>query len=177
MSDETPLDLRALADVDSPEVVREALRTFRRRLWTRYLWIGTAIVLAGTAFVVGSRPSDLREEMEAANTRAFPEQTWRFDEVSVALEEVADLGDTMGLHFVVLPDPGAGNPSVWVRGELASMQTGSYDTYVETSKVDDGLLTTTVGPLWCQPNCARGETVTLDLRALHVPPSVWKEDG
>jgi hypothetical protein len=177
MSEQPPLDLRALAEVDEPEVVREALHRFRRRLWTRYLWIGIAVVAAAVALVVGSRPTNLREEMEAANVRTFPAHTYRFDDVSVALAEVSDLGDTMGLHFVLVPDAGGGNPAVWVEGLLVAMGHGTYDNYIEAAKVTDGRLAMTVGGVWCLPSCKQSYSETIDLRELGVPPQIWKEDA
>jgi len=172
MSDESPLDLRTLADVESPEVVREALRTFRRRLWTRYVWIGLAIILAGLAFVVGSRPADLHEDMERANLRAFPETVWRVGDASVALVEVADLGDTMGVHFVALPDPGTFGLSVWVDGAIDALTVAYYDFYSEVPKSRD--VTITVGPERCNPGCEDRETLVLDLRELGVPQNFWR---
>jgi len=172
MSDESPLDLRTLADVESPEVVREALRTFRRRLWTRYVWIGLAIVFAGVAFVVGARPSDLREEMEDANLRVFPESVWRLDDASVALVEVADLGDTMGLHFVALPDPGTPDLALTVEGAVDALMPSRYDLYSEVLRSRD--ITVTVGPSRCRPGCEEQETLVLDLRELGVPENLWR---
>ena len=64
---EEPLDLRALADVDEPDVLREALRTFRRRVLTRYVWITVGIGLAIAAAVWGLQPSTLSERMDASS--------------------------------------------------------------------------------------------------------------
>jgi len=172
MSNQAPLDLRILADVESPEVVREALRAFRRRLWTRYVWIGLAIVLAALAFVAGNRPSDLHEEMERANVRSFPEAVWRVGDASVSLVEVADLGDTMGLHFVALPDPGTPALSVWVDGAVGGVTIAYYDFYSEVPKSRD--VTITVGPERCNPGCEDRETLIVDLRELDVPEDIWR---
>jgi hypothetical protein len=177
MSEErVPLDLRVLADVDSPEVVHEALRRFRRRMLTRYVWVALAIVFAAVALLVGGRPSDLREEMEKAHTRSFPTLVWRIGGRSVALEEVADLGDDMGLHFVVLPDPGKWSSMIWVRGETESMGWGSYDTYVKLPKIVGDTIEVTVGAGGCAP-CPQRSTITVDFRELKVPRSVWRNEG
>jgi hypothetical protein len=72
MSERPPLDLRSLADVDAPEVVHEALKAFRRRFWTRYLWIALVVGLAGMSFISGTKPSDVRERMEASSLRGVP---------------------------------------------------------------------------------------------------------
>jgi hypothetical protein len=173
MTDQPPLDLRSLGEVDEPEVVRAALRTFRRRLWTRYVWIGLAIVVAAVTLVVGGRPSNLKEEVEAANTITYPgDAVWRVGGSSVALEEVADLGETMGLHFVVVPDPGEAPPTLWVEGMTHSMGWNTYDTYVEASKTDDPRLTVTYGRA-CVPLCETQQSFTIDLRELDVPLSIW----
>ena len=186
MSDETPLDLRSLADVDSPEVAREALRTFRRRLWTRYLWIGLAIALGAVVLFVGSRPSNLREEMEAANVRAFPERVWRVPGATIALEEVADLGDAMGLHFVFLPDPDTPSLGFWVEAEhvgpgpgltfpLYGMQWGSFNSYVKMQK-GPTVLRVILGRTGCVPFCDQQEVLAIDLRELGMPESVWRAE-
>lgn len=176
MADEQPLDLRALGEVDSPEVVREALRRFRRRLWTRYVWIGLAIVLGAVALLVGSRPSNLREEMEAANVRVFPQSpVWYASDLTFALAEVADLGDSFGLHFVVLRDPETSS-WLWVNGATYSMGFGEYDQYVEVPKGTDGTIVVIVGRSGCLPRCAKQDEVTIDLAELGVPANVWKEE-
>lgn len=178
MSEQPPLDLRGLADVDSPEVVRAALKTFRRRLWTRYVWVGLAIVFAAAAFVWGGQPSDLREEIEASHLRSLPEQVWRVGGTSVALEEAADLGDYMGLHFVVLPDPGKNAPGIWVNGQVSSMWGYTvFDTYVKVPKDQTGRLEVTLGSASCLPDCPKGETFVIDLRQLMVTPDVWRAEG
>ncbi len=177
MSDETPLDLRSLADVESPEVVREALRTFRRRLWTRYLWIGLAIVLGAVTLVVGNRPSNLREEMERADVRSAPASpVWHVGGLSIALAEVADLGDSTGLHFVVLPDAGS-NASIWVGGSTYAMAWGDYDTYAKVPKGTNGTIEVTVGPSGCVPTCPKQESFAINLRKLRIPANVWREEG
>jgi hypothetical protein len=174
VSERPPLDLRALGDVDEPDVVRAALRSFRRRLWTRYLWIGLAIILGSVAWVVGNRPSNLKEEVEAADTITYPaDAVWRIEGSSIALEEVADLGGTMGIHFVVIPDPGTVAPTLWVEGETHSMGWNTYDTYVEAAKTTDPVLTLTYGK-GCVPSCERQQTLEIDLQRLHVPATTWR---
>ncbi len=179
MSDEQiPLDLRALADIDSPEVVRVALRTFRRRMLTRYVWVALAIVFAALALIASGRPSDLREEIEQAHTRSYPANSvWRVSDASIALAEVADLGDAVGLHFVLLPDPGKGSPGIWVHGEIASMKSGSYDTYLKLPKISGDTLEVTIGPERCLPNCSQQSTITIVFRQLMVPRNVWRSEA
>ena len=187
MSEQAPLDLRGLADVDSPEVVRTALKTFRRRLWTRYVWIGLAIVFAAVAFIWGGQPSDLREEIEASHLRSFPEQVWRVGGASVALEEAADLGDYMGLHFVALPDPGGRSVRLCVVGaEPQSLTTGpggsgamtwgAYDYYVRLPKSLSSVIEVAVGGP-CPSSQPNPNVITVDLRKLMIPPSIWRAEG
>ena len=47
-----PLDLRTLAEVDESDVVKVALKTFRRRILTRYVWITLVIGLVLAAVLV-----------------------------------------------------------------------------------------------------------------------------
>jgi hypothetical protein len=178
MSEPAPLDLRALADVDTPEVVREALKAFRRRFWTRYIWIALVVALAGVSFISGTTPSDVRDRMEASSLRAFPTATWRIDGSTVALAEVSDLGDGTGLRFVIVPDPGVEVPGVSVLRSLATFDAGIYDTYLVIPKSSDGRLTFAVGPSGCVPECASGQTeTTVDLETLGIPDQTWRAEG
>ena len=178
MSEPRPLDLRALADVDAPEVVHEALKAFRRRFWTRYLWIALVVAFAGVSFISGTKPSDVRERMEASSLRSFPTMSWRIEGSTVALAEVSDLGDGTGLRFIVVPDPGVEVPGVGVSLSLATFSAGTYDTYLVIQKSTDGRLTFAVGPSGCVPECASGQTeTTVDLGALGVPDQAWRLEG
>ncbi len=133
MSDEAPLDLRVLADVDSPEIVRAALRRFRRRALTRYIWVGVGVAVFVAAVLWGRTPTTLAERVDRASSKAFPETVWRVRGVSVALEMAADLGDTVGLHLVVLPDDPSSPPRIAVSGQVASMGFGAWDEYLEVA--------------------------------------------
>jgi len=58
MSDEQPLRLQDLAEIDSPEVVRAAMRQFRKRVLVRGIWI--VGLIAGIIFAAASfQPRDL----------------------------------------------------------------------------------------------------------------------
>ncbi len=53
MTDESPLDLRSLGDVESPEVVRAALRRFRRNALRTAAWVAVVGLVAVT-FALGA---------------------------------------------------------------------------------------------------------------------------
>jgi hypothetical protein len=176
MSDQ-PIDLRSLADVDAPEVVHEALKAFRRRFWTRYLWVVLVVAFAGVSFFSATKPSDVRDRMEASSLRSFPSATWRIEGSTVALAEVSDLGDGTGLRFIVVPDPGVEAPGVGVERSLASFTEVAYDTYLVIPKSNDGRVTFAVGPSGCVPDCADGQIdTTVDLGALGIPDETWRAE-
>lgn len=174
MADQAPLDLRALADVEEPEVVHEALRRFRRRVWTRYVWVGLAIVFAVIALIVADQPRDLRDEVEAADARTYPnDAVWRVNETTIALDQVVDLGDAYAMRFFVIPDRDASR-SVSVTGAIAMMGVDTYEAYAKLPKRGDGTFTMVVGPTRCLPRCPEQEQLTISLRDLGVPASFWR---
>jgi len=173
MADQAPLDLRALADVDSPEVVRAALKSFRRRLLTRYVWIGLVVVLIAVGLWANARPDDLAEEVDAANPASFPDQVWRFDDASVALTEVGDLGMDVGLHFVVIPDDPHAPSYLEIAEATQGMGVGSFDVY---ERVPDGVpqLHATLGRSGCVPHCDHQDQWVIDLSKLRIPANIWR---
>jgi len=174
MSDEAPLDLRALGDVDEPEVVRAALRRFRRRLWTRYVWVGLAIVFAAVAFVVSNQPRDLGDEIDRADVAYLPsDAVWDVRSVTVGIERVVDLGDDVGFEFVVIPDPGE-NATMVIVGAAQGMGSNNYTSYVKVAKNDDGVFTAVVGAPRCVPECPSQGTFTISMRELGIPATVWR---
>ena len=170
MSERPPLDLRALADVDSPEVVREALRNFRRRIVTRYVWLALAIVVFGAAVIWGRTPTTLQERVDSAHSYAEPgaRAVWHLRGISVALDRVADLGDTVGLHFVVLPEPGRGIERISVTGEISSMGFGNWDVYIEITRPISGVPILTIR--------GEGDSEQIPLDPLHggFSPDFWR---
>jgi hypothetical protein len=171
MADERPLDLRALADVDEPEVVRDALRRFRRRVLTRYVWVVAAVVVAGSAVVWGRTPTTLQQRVDAARNVVYVDRVWRVDGVTVGLDRVADLGDTVGLHFVVIPGPEmrAGNAHIEVTGQVAGMGFREWDRYVEIRRMPAGRVPT----LTIVVN-GRSDRIPLGPRNAGVPPDIWR---
>jgi hypothetical protein len=169
MSEREPLDLRALGDVDSPEVVREALAKFRRRIVTRYVWL---VVLAGllvAGVIWGRTPTDLVGRVDRAGTATIPTRTWRLQDSTLGIDRVVDLGDTIGLRLEVLPDPSArGSLNVSATGEVGAEGLGRWTRYLEVTPPPDGIVMLTVrqGRLT--------EHVAVDLRSLGVSSSYWK---
>jgi hypothetical protein len=166
---EQPLDLRALADVDEPEVLRGALRTFRRRVLTRYVWITLALALALAAVLWGLQPLTLEERVEEASPLYQPETVWHRGGASIALSRVVDLGDTVGMHFVVIGKEGPGW-SLQVAGSLKNVASGDgFDAYVEVPQTPDGRYTVAAS------TSGRPKDFVVDLSAIGVPSSIWEE--
>jgi hypothetical protein len=169
MSEQAPLDLRGLADVDSPEVVRAALRRFRRRILTRYVWVLLAVVVAALAVWWGRTPTTLQQRVDAASTAASSETVWHVKGLTVALDRVVDLGETVGLHFIVIPDDRlARSGHIEVIGMVASEGFGSWDEYLEVEPPPTGvpILTIQVGD--------RTERVPLDAAHAEIPSDFWR---
>jgi hypothetical protein len=176
MSDDR-LDLRALGDVESPEVVGAALSEFRRRILTRSLWIFAAIVAAGLVVYQLTRPDTLRDEIERAD-RTIVAATAEAGDIRLGLDLVSDLGDTFGLHLVVISAPEADLemptrwPAVRIRAkpQLRSESWGPFDRYLEVPAGPGGrpvkVSVTVVGPGCAGP---KGCDVIFDLDQLGVP--------
>ena len=167
MSDE-PLDLRALADVDEPDVVRDALRTFRRRLLTRYVWITVAIVLVGGAFLWAVRPHTLAERVAAASPRFSPQVSWRVGSTSIGLADVVRLRDGVGMRFVVIePNDEAHNCLAMPASTASEFPADGFDAYFEVPRTDAGAYEVDV-------TCGSGapRTFTVDLTQLHIQQDI-----
>ena len=141
MSDQPPLDLRALADVDAPEVVHEALRRFRRKILVRSDWV----VLAAVAVVVilwSRTPTTLAERVDQASRAIEAHPVWHAHGATVALDRVASLGDDrLGFHFVVI---GKGLVTVSMSGQVATENVSWANKYVEIERPAQGYPTLTI---------------------------------
>lgn len=164
MSGEAPLDLRSLADVDSPEVVREALRHFRRRVLTRGLWLAVGAVVLVVAVVWGRTPTTLADRIDRASRSITAHPVWRVDDGVVALDRVADLGDDrLGFHFIVV---GRG-VQIDLTGAISAETFGPWDWYVEIAHPDGRIPTLTI--------VARGKRSEIELGpGSGVPEAVWR---
>jgi hypothetical protein len=170
MRDE-PIDLRFLADVEEPELVRQALRTFRRRFLTRYLWIALAAVLAGAAIWWGVQPNSLAERVDAASPRDFPGLARHTRGVDVALADVVRLRDGVGFRFVVIPRSEEAQFCISMPESIdREFPPDGFDAYFELPRSTTGVYQATIG---CNPR--RSEPIAIDLASMHVDDSIWKE--
>jgi len=169
-----PLDLRSLADVETPEVLGAALKAFRRRVLRRNIWILLAIAALIAVFIWSLQPHDLQERIESANTGVTPDgAVWKVGEVSVALDDVVPLSDsTMGLHLVVIPASGITSPS-----SVASMVSDDgYGWWLEVMRGREVKLS--VSPnCFGSPRCKSAGSFTVDLgprpEGLGIPEDIW----
>lgn len=141
MSNQPPLDLRALADVDAPELVHEALRRFRRRILARSVWILLAAV--AVALIIWTRtPTTLAERVDQASRAIEAHPVWQAHGATVALDRVASLGDgRLGFHFVVI---GEGLVTLRMSGQVATQNLGWWNKYVEIERPAHGYPTLTI---------------------------------
>lgn len=97
--DEQPLDLRHLSEVSSPEVVREAVRRFRRRVLLRSAWLLLAVLVGAGLFLLLSPrgavsvPIQFRQAPPGHGLGTVIEQ----DGVRVALVEAKRFGEDVEL--------------------------------------------------------------------------------
>jgi hypothetical protein len=176
VSDER-LDLRALSEVDSPEVVSAALAEFRRRIWTRYLWVLAALAAVGLLWWQVTRPDDLRQRIQRADA-TLTNAVYTGGEARIGIDVVADLGETVGLHLIEMPAPGPGRgsgprgPELHVDGTIRQQRIGAFDRWFEIEPPADGVVRVEVLGPGCQG--PSGCPIEIDLRALGVPASTWR---
>lgn len=102
MTEEMPFDLRSLGDVESPEVVRSALRRFRRRTLRTVLAVLAVGALAAT-IVVAVRRDPLAIDRAIVNAPGIDiSASYQSGGVTLALVRVADLRYQAGFRFVVI---------------------------------------------------------------------------
>lgn len=173
-----PLDLRSLADVDEPDVVKAALKTFRGRVLRRYVWITLAVGLIAVAILWGLQPTTLEQRVQSATPYEEPQHAWHAVGLGVGLVRVAKLGDDVGMQFVVVPS-GSWQPAdgfqLSVGGSTQTQLTpDGFMAYVEVPRTIDGRYTVIV-----QRNSARAPTASfvVSLSDLYVDPGIWKEEG
>jgi hypothetical protein len=108
MTDEMPLDLHALAEVESPEVISSALRAFRRRALRTALAVLVSGALAG-AIVVAVRRDPFAADRAVKNAPGYDmNATYQANGVTASLVRVASLPYGSGLHLVVIVPPERG---------------------------------------------------------------------
>jgi hypothetical protein len=173
-----PLDLRSLAEVDEPDVVKAALRTFRRRILTRYVWITLVIGLVLAAVLWGLQPTTLEQRVQSATRVDEPQYVWHVASLGIGLVRVAKLGDDVGMQFVVVPR-GSGQAAdgfeLSVTGSIETeLASDGFMAYVEVPRTADGQYTVTV-----QQNSFRAprKSFVVSLPDLGVDQGTWKEEA
>ncbi len=183
MTEQPPLDLRALAAVEAPEVVSAALRRFRRRLLVRGLW-GALAMLVAVMFTISVRSSrDLPERIMGASRVLYPSDgsgTGLYDVrgVRFVVLEVADMGgDQLGIHIVGVPDPASQTVVTTVSLPGTPQGAGRYassDWWFETPRPVDGSIPVDVGMSGCAGGHGCKGSFVIDLGALGVPADFWR---
>lgn len=120
-----PLDLRELAEVDSPDVVRGALRRFRRRLG---LWGGlAAVVVLGLAALIaapetptGYTPARVEDAQVHHDVMAEVTQ----GPVQLIVLRAARLDDTYALHGVLVAEGLEADEGIFVAQRFGVWQPG-----------------------------------------------------
>jgi hypothetical protein len=201
MTDEMPMDLRSLGEVDEPEVVRQALRRFRRKALKGTVWIVLIVIAVASTLVARSAKRDLSERIDGA--KGFvPGTVYQRDHMTALLAKVADLGDVTGFHIIV-SQPGTGpqhstGRDVYRLTADDEIQTSNlhsfldnplYDYYFSVRVPESGLIRIGV-EISCMARpeqfnergfgfCRSVGTIPvidpllIDLRALGVPRSIW----
>ncbi len=172
MSDERPLDLRSLANDDSPDAVRSALREFRRRAVTRYIWIGVGVAALVVAAFLYPPERSLVARIETADERVLVGYSVEVGGVTWTLLRVADLGDSLGLEWLVWPTGPRGRLSFpTVAPASVSSDGGGEGTLVpfEVAPPADGTLEGTSRTHGSGP-----QPFVLDLQELGVPAHYWE---
>ena len=173
---EDRLDLRALGEVDSPEVVSAALAQFRRRIWTRYLWALAIVAAVAAVWLQAIHPDDLRQRIERADG-SLTNGVYVAGDSRIGVDRVADLGDTVGLHLVALPAAKAAlgsaptGPQLRIDGGVTIERTGAFDRWAEIEPPADGVVHVRALGAGCP---GQGCRIDIDLGALGVPDSTWR---
>ena len=183
MSSSPPFDLGSLGEVDSPEVVKEALRIFRRRTLKSSIWVVAVVAMLAIPIVQQALHKDVRERFEAAE--GFDTGTIYTDRgVSLVLLRVADLGERTGLHLVVtssgrdtgyLFHPEIENvyyPDSEERGEDRV-----FEGWYAVSVPDDGVVRVNVFAPGLRPSERPQHEFLIDLKAAGVPDRLWQKEA
>jgi len=195
MTDESPLDLRSLGDVESPEVVRAALRRFRRNALRTAAWVAVVGLVAVTFALGASARRSLGDRIEGAPGFS-PGAVYQVQGMTAVLAKVADLGRTVGLHFTVaVPNLHtyadarirdtyslniAGARTVDSGDEAAAF----YELWAEVDVPADGRISVEVERFCTLVSRSSGGcrvrdaeralgSFTVDLRVLGVPERIW----
>lgn len=189
MNDDRPMDLTSLGDVAAPDVVRGALRRFRRRVFTTGALVAVAALsLAGGLAWAAVFHRTLPEQIAGAPGTALGVTVTEGDVVTI-VERVAKLDYGLAIHlYRAAPDaPRRADYSYRFSGVRNAEQRGTTavgDHYYVIAPPADGVVR---GALRVQQGCdpppgggecrTELETVqrfTIDLAELGVPEDVWE---
>jgi len=200
MSANPPFDLGSLGDVESPEVVKEALRTFRRRSMRTAIWSILVIAMLGVPLVSQAFSKNLMDNIKTAD--GYDAGTVYVSRgVTVVLARVARLGDATGLHLIVSGAAAKGDNDVHVdlpNREPVAMESGDHrivDGWYVLHVSSDGLIRLEVhviphcepvregntgfsscgGVRRIDPNDRPTREFTIDLKAAGVPERLWRK--
>jgi hypothetical protein len=183
VTDHPPLDLRTLADVESPEVVKSALRRFRRKLFAT----GAAVLVAGiflvSAIVWATLDRGVAERIEEA-PGAYPGAVYEINGATVVLTKVADLGGTLGLHLLLAAPHAPATDGFFLSTTFSDFdqmsREGVTDAWLEVEPPENRRLEVVI-----QRDCVRPEAsgrcpsssdplgrFTIDLNQFALPPDL-----
>jgi hypothetical protein len=175
-----PLDLRSLADVESPDVVRAALRNFRRRTLLRSAMVALVAVALVAALIVGTRPS-LADRIDSMGAYA-PGEVHTFGDVSVTVVRVNDLGNDLGVHLLLAAPKATGADDYLlgvssIKAQEAPESTRVFEVWYQVAVPADGRIEVSVqdgtgcGPAVktaCEETMKTVGTFTIDAKALYA---------
>ena len=196
MSEDMPMDLKALGDIESPEVVREALRRFRRRALRNGIWFLVAALLIGSWVVIGRSRVTLEERIQRALGVA-PGAVYTVGNMTATLVRVADLGDVpdlghrVGIHVLVVAQPresaGSDTYTLVFQHEAGTLSVGTstrlnaraFDHWIQIVVPADAKVPVDVYRECSGQACVPRQSTsigrfTIDLRALGVPENIWR---
>ena len=192
MNPEESLDLRALAEVESPAVVQSALRRFRRKIFTTGALVMLAVVcLAGGILWATVMHRTLDERIAEAPGKDVA-AVFSAEGRTVVLRRVARLEEGVGLHFLLVhPDAGgAQNYSLRTEGIRDGMILGgskTNDSFLVIAPSDDGTIPMRLfyrdgcdpppGGGLCRSEAELVSSFEIDLNELGVPGSIWGTGG
>jgi hypothetical protein len=191
MTGEIPLDLRSLANVESPEVVQSALRRFRRRvLSTGALVLLAAVGLVGGILWTAVFHQTLEERISEA-PGAWVGAVYEGRDTTTVLKRVARLEDGVGLNLLLAAPEAQPRDEHFYRiaGTREFDEAGStraHDFYLVVPPPEDGRINVSlVRQRGCRPDAegfcrakpVRVERFVIDLVTQGVPEDVWAQEG
>ena len=192
MNPDESLDLRSLADVESPAIVQGALRRFRRKIFTT----GALVLLSFlclTGGIIGATVlhKTLAERIQTT-AGVEPGAVYSNEEVTLILRRVVRLDEGLGLHFLLAAPESQRNATHFLRtegirdGEVRGAPKAK-ELYLVVAPPPEGRVDMRLferngcdappggGLCRSKPNLVLSFEV--DLTALDVPESIWRSGG